>query len=71
MRISAETEAKSRKIRRWQTSIDAISGLMVVFLQLIAVNAGGLRLKRGQGILHLSALSSKLLHAIFVLGIHA
>ena len=33
--------------------VDAISGLMVDFLRLIDVNAGGLRLKKGQGILHL------------------
>ena len=33
--------------------IDAISGLMVDFLRLIDVNAGGLQPKKGQGILHL------------------
>ena len=32
--------------------IDANSGLMVDFLRLIDVNAGGFRLKKGQGILH-------------------
>ena len=37
---------------REQTLIDGISGLMADFLQLIDVNAGGLRLRKGQGILH-------------------
>ena len=32
--------------------LDAISGLMADFLRLIDVNAGGLGLKKGQGILH-------------------
>ena len=31
--------------------MDAISGLMADFLRLIDVNAGGLRLEKGQGIL--------------------
>ena len=33
--------------------MDAISGLMADLLRLIDINAGGLRLKKGQGILHL------------------
>ena len=33
--------------------IDVIPGLMVDFLRLIDVNAGVLRLKKGQGIVHI------------------
>ena len=36
------------------SKIDVISGLMVDFLRLIDVNAAGLRLKKGQEILHLT-----------------
>ena len=35
-------------------SIDVISGFMADFLRLIDVNAGGLRLKKVPGILHLT-----------------
>ena len=55
-----KTEGNSQKIGRYQALIDAISGLMADFLRLIDVNAGGLRLKRGQGILHLRLMSSPL-----------
>ena len=41
-----------RKTVGCQTLIDAISGLMVDFLQFIDVNARGLRLQKGQGISH-------------------
>ena len=56
MRISIEKERKSQKIRRRQMLIDAISGFMTDFLRLIDVDAGGLRLKKGQGILHLTQM---------------
>ena len=52
MRTSTES-GRSQKIGRQQTLIDAISGLMADSLRLIDVNAGGLRLEKGQGILHL------------------
>ena len=45
-------EGKSQKIGPQQTLIDAISGFMTDCLRLIDVNAGGFRLKKGQGILH-------------------
>ena len=51
--ISTENGGNSQKTGHEQTLIDAISGLMADFLQLIDVNAGGLRLKRVQEILHL------------------
>ena len=34
------------------TLIDAISGFVADFLRLIDINAGGFRLKTGQGIVH-------------------
>ena len=43
---------KRGKIAENRTLIDAVSGLMADFLLLIDVNAGGLRLEKGQGILH-------------------
>ena len=48
MRISTEN---GRKIAENRTLIDAISGLMADFLRSIDVNAGGLPLEKGQGIL--------------------
>ena len=45
--MSAETEGISQKVGRWQTLIDVISGLMVDFLWLMDVDAGGLRPKKG------------------------
>ena len=51
--ISADTGGKSQNIGRQQTLIEGISGLIVDFLRSIDVNVGGLRLNKGQGILHL------------------
>ena len=49
-----QCEGGSEDIRRNRGKIaENSSGLMVDFLRLIDVNAGGLQLKKGQGILHL------------------
>ena len=56
MRISTENEGISQKTGRLKTLIDGILGVMADFLRLIDVNAGGLRLKKGQVILHLRTL---------------
>ena len=51
--ISTENGGKIKEMGHWQMLIDGISGLIADFLRLIDVNAGGLRLQKGEGILHL------------------
>ena len=51
MRISTRNGGKIAENR---ASTDVIPGLMVDLLRFIDVNGGGLRLKKGQGILHLT-----------------
>ena len=53
MRISTESGGKFAEDRTLTDVNRRYLGLMAHFLQLIDVYAGGLRLKRGQGILHL------------------
>ena len=52
MRISTDKVGKLQKIGRQQALIYAISGFVADFLRSIDVNAGGFRLKKGQGFLH-------------------
>ena len=47
----------------------AISGLIADFLWLIDVNAGGLGLKKGQGILHLNNMAPICIARLWITGV--
>ena len=51
MRISTQKVGKLKKMGGSQTLIDVILGFVANSLRLIDVNAGGVQLKKGQGIL--------------------